>query len=64
MAMGKRLYFDARISGDGALSCANCHDPREGFSKTRDEDGKLQALSDAYPGTKYFRNAPTLINTR
>jgi cytochrome c peroxidase len=62
--MGKRLFFDARISGDGGISCATCHDPTEGFSKRTDEEGKPQALSDAYPGTKHFRNAPTLINTR
>jgi cytochrome c peroxidase len=62
--MGKRLFFDARISGDGGISCATCHDPREGFSKSTDKEGKPQALSDAYPGTKHYRNAPTLINTR
>ena len=62
--MGKRLFFDARISGDGGVSCATCHDPREGFTKSTDKKGKPQALSDAYPGTKHFRNAPTLINTR
>ena len=62
--MGKRLFFDARISGDGGISCATCHDPREGFTKSTDEKGKPQALSDAYPGTKHYRNAPTLINTR
>ncbi len=62
--MGKRLFFDARISGDGGISCATCHDPREGFSKATDKNGKPQALSDAYPGTKHYRNAPTLINTR
>lgn len=56
VAMGRRLFFDARISGDGGLSCATCHDPRKGF-------GDGLALSKAYPGTKYFRNAPTLINT-
>ena len=61
--MGKRLFFDARISGDGALSCAACHDPKQGFSKQFDKDGKIKRLSAAYPGTNYFRNAPTLINT-
>ena len=54
--LGKRLFFDPRLSGDAALSCATCHIPSKGFS-----DGK--ALSDAYPGTKGFRNTPTLINT-
>ena len=64
VAMGKRLFFDARISGDGAISCATCHDPKEGFGKTLDKKGKIKKLSDAYPGTRHYRNAPTLINTR
>ncbi|MBQ62124.1 MAG: photosynthetic protein synthase I [Gammaproteobacteria bacterium] len=55
--MGKRLFFDARISGDGAISCATCHDPNMGFG-----DGRV--LSEAYPGTDYFRNSPSLINTQ
>ena len=55
VAMGKRLFFDARISGDGAVSCATCHNPAKGF-------GDGATLSKAYPGTSYFRNAPTLIN--
>jgi len=55
-ALGKRLFFDERLSGDGALSCASCHIPNKGYA-----DGK--PLSDAYPGTKGFRNTPTLINT-
>ena len=61
--MGKRLFFDARISGDGGVSCAFCHDPSQGFGKSKDKKGKLQRLSEAYPGTEHFRNAPTLINT-
>jgi len=62
--MGKRLFFDARISGDGAISCAFCHDPKEGFGKQFDKKGKIKRLSDAYPGTRHFRNAPTLVNSR
>jgi cytochrome c peroxidase len=55
--MGKRLFFDARISGDGAISCATCHIPAKGYG-----DGLV--LSKAYPGTRHYRNAPTLINSR
>jgi len=55
-ALGKRLFFDKRLSGDVAISCATCHDPAKGFS-----DGL--ALSKAYPGSEGFRNTPTLINT-
>lgn len=62
--MGRRLFFDPRLSGDGAISCASCHDPKQGFTvRAGKKDGKPQALSDAYPGTSHFRNAPTLINT-
>jgi cytochrome c peroxidase len=61
--MGKRLFFDVRVSGDGAISCATCHDPQQGFTRQVDKDGKPMALSDAYPGTRHYRNAPTLINT-
>ena len=55
-ALGKRLFFDPRLSGDASISCASCHQPSKGFS-----DGL--ALSKAYPGSKGFRNTPTLINT-
>ncbi len=54
--LGKRLFFDKRLSGDAAISCSSCHQPEHGFS-----DGL--ALSKAYPGSKGFRNTPTLINT-
>ncbi|MCK5444926.1 MAG: cytochrome-c peroxidase, partial [Rhodospirillaceae bacterium] len=55
-AVGKRLFFDKRLSGDSSQSCATCHNPEKGFS-----DGL--ALSKAYPGSDGFRNTPTLINT-
>ncbi len=54
--LGKRLFFDKRLSGDAALSCSSCHQPDKAFT-----DGL--ALSEAYPGSKGFRNTPTLMNT-
>ena len=30
--LGKRLFFDKRLSGDAAISCAACHDPAKGFA--------------------------------
>ena len=54
--LGKTLFFDGRLSGDATTSCATCHDPSKAFT-----DGL--PLSKGYPGTKYFRNSPTLINT-
>jgi cytochrome c peroxidase len=53
--LGRMLFFDRRLSGDGTMSCATCHIPELGFT-----DG--QAISLNYPTTKNWRNSPTLIN--
>lgn len=53
--LGKMLFFDRRLSGDGTMSCATCHTPELGFS-----DGL--AISLNYPTTRNWRNSPTLIN--
>lgn len=53
--LGKQLFFDRRLSGDGTMSCATCHIPEMLFT-----DG--EAISLNYPTTKNWRNAPTLVN--
>ena len=53
--LGRLLFFDERLSGDNALACAYCHQPEKGW-------GDGQPLSEGYPGSPYFRNAPTLMN--
>jgi len=53
--LGKRMFYDDRLSGDTTLSCASCHQPDKAFT-----DG--EALSAAYTGAGHFRNAPTLAN--
>jgi len=53
--LGKKLFFDRRLSGDGTMSCATCHMPEIAFT-----DG--QDISLSYPTTKNWRNSPTLIN--
>jgi cytochrome c peroxidase len=55
IALGKFLYFDPRLSGDGSLSCASCHDPRLGWGDGGD-------LSRGYPGTLHWRNSQTILN--
>ena len=30
--LGKKLYFDTRLSKDNTISCATCHDPGKGWS--------------------------------
>lgn len=34
-AFGQRLFYDKRLSANGELSCATCHDPAKGFSDGR-----------------------------
>ena len=53
--LGKRMFYDTRLSGDTTLSCASCHQPAKAFT-----DG--EALSAAYSGAAHFRNTPTLAN--
>jgi len=53
--LGKKLFFDRRLSGDGTMSCATCHDPEMAFT-----DGL--AISMSYPTTRNWRNSPTLVN--
>jgi cytochrome c peroxidase len=55
VALGRKLYFDKRLSKDGSVSCATCHDPARGFS-----DGKK--VSEGIGGQKGARNAPTVLN--
>ncbi len=32
VALGAQLYFDPRLSADGTISCATCHDPEEAWA--------------------------------
>ena len=54
-ALGKKLFFDKRLSIDSSTSCASCHKPHLAFS---DDVAKTSGVFDL-PGT---RNAPTLTN--
>lgn len=53
--LGKKLFFDRRLSGDGTMTCATCHDPENGFT-----DALPTSLS--YPTTRNWRNSPGLVN--
>lgn len=54
-ALGKRLFFDNRLSADGQVSCATCHVPGQAFS-----DGKPVAIGvNSKQGT---RNTPSVLN--
>jgi cytochrome c peroxidase len=53
--LGWLLYFDNRLSADGTISCASCHDPKLAFT-----DGG--AFSKGIRGQLGGRSAPTVIN--
>ncbi len=54
--LGRFLFFDPALSGDGTQSCASCHEPDKGFA-----DGL--ALSTGAHGRKTSRSSPTLWNS-
>lgn len=56
IALGKKLFFDPRLSGTITRSCASCHQPDKAFS-----DGLVKNL-DITGKKNIFRNTPTLIN--
>ena len=55
VALGEKLFFDARLSGDGTVACATCHDPARAFT-----DGR--PVSVGIHGRVGQRNAPTILN--
>jgi len=54
--LGRTLFFDKRLSQDGTVSCASCHDPASAFAS-----GDVVAIG--VRGQKGLRNAPTLLNS-
>lgn len=54
--LGKKLFFDNRLSGDGNMSCATCHSPLYGWS-----DGL--AKGKGVKSMVLDRASPTVINT-
>lgn len=53
--LGRQLFFDKRLSGDGTISCANCHKATSGFA-----DGATKSLG--VDGALGFRNSGALAN--
>jgi len=55
MELGEKLFFDGRLSADGTVACATCHDPARAFT-----DGR--PVSIGIEGRVGQRNAPTILN--
>lgn len=56
IALGKKLFFDQRLSGNNQVSCATCHQQSLAFS-----DG-FTLTSQGISGKALERNSPALIN--
>src|SRR6201990_2145588 len=55
IALGRKLFYDPRLSKNNTVSCASCHNPNIGFT-----DGL--AIAHGIGGLIGKRNAPTLLN--
>ena len=55
VALGKKLFFDKRLSGDNSKSCATCHQPRNAFT----DNTQFSIGINGNPGT---RNSMPLFN--
>lgn len=54
-ALGRRLFFDARLSPSGRVSCSSCHRPERGWT-----DGRRRGVGLL----EGWRNTPTLLDVR
>src|SRR6266481_10031125 len=55
VALGRKLFFDGRLSIDGTVACSTCHDPARAFT-----DGR--PVSIGIKGRLGQRNSPTVLN--
>jgi len=55
VALGRKLFFEKRLSRDGTVACATCHDVSRGFTDQR-------PLFEGVGGQVGRRNSPTVLN--
>lgn len=55
--LGRKLFFDRRLSANNTLSCAMCHIAEQGFSQNE------LRLPVGFEGKSVRRNAPTIYNS-
>lgn len=53
--LGRKLFFDKRLSIDESISCATCHVPEFAFTDRK-------SVSEGVYGRKTQRNSPSLLN--
>lgn len=57
IALGRKLFFDRRLSHNGTISCGMCHVPEQGFAVNE------MATAIGIGGRTVRRNAPTVLNS-
>lgn len=55
VSLGRKLFYETKLSADNTLSCAGCHEPSQGFSDER----QFSVGIDGIAGT---RNSMPLVN--
>jgi cytochrome c peroxidase len=55
VALGRRLFYEKKLSADNTISCSQCHSPQLGFT-----DGRKH--STGVGGKTGTRNAPSVMN--
>ncbi len=56
--LGKKLYFDPRLSKSGFISCNSCHNLSEGG-----DDGIPAAIGHGWTANPHHLNSPTVFNS-
>jgi cytochrome c peroxidase len=56
VSLGRKLFFDKRLSVDNSVACATCHDPAAGFADPR-------PFSVGVRGRSGERNSTTVLNS-
>ncbi len=56
VALGRKLFYDRRLSLNNTFSCAMCHIPEQGFTSNE------MATAVGFEGRTVRRNAPTIYN--
>ena len=54
--LGRKLFFDKRLSRDNSISCASCHHPEWAFTDRK-------KVAEGVEGRKTERNSPTILNS-
>lgn len=54
--LGKKLFFDKRLSSDESISCSTCHLPEFAFTDRK-------TVSEGVKGRRTLRNSPSLLNS-